>query len=254
FVAGVAIDQVISLPLLSASVAFNVNEKACGAPSSDIVTSFGEASANCGALMTGVTSMVHDCTSGTAPFSSPSATSNSTASCQADAPPSPGDQLITPVGEMLISAGAVSSEKERTVPLLASSGSSTVITYSYSCPSVAVVGAVEVICGASLSASILMVHFCVTGAAPSSPPSATCTSTSALLLPAVQLIRPVGEIVMSAGAFRKLNWRSVPLLASSGSLMTSWYWYGAPSVAEVEGVDVTVGASFTGVTLIEKNC
>src|SRR5690606_893590 len=136
----------------------------------------------------------------------------------------------------------------------ASSGSSTVIAYSYSWPSVAVVGAVEVICGASLSASMLMVQLCVAGVAPSSPPSVICTSTSALLLPAVQLIRPVGEIVMPAGASSKLNWRSVPLLASSGSLMTSWYWYEAPSVAEVEGVDVTVGASFTGVTLTEKNC
>src|SRR5690606_3520771 len=136
----------------------------------------------------------------------------------------------------------------------ASSGSSTVIAYSYSWPSVAVVGAVEVICGASLSASILMVQLCVAGAAPSSPPSVTCTSTSALLLPAVQLTRPVGEIVMPAGASSKLNWRSVPLLASSGSLTTSWYWYEAPSVADVEGSDVTAGASLTGVTLIEKAC
>src|SRR5690606_9071389 len=204
-----------------------VNENACGAPSSDIVTNCGDASVNCGALLTGVTSMVHDCTAAAAPFSPPSATSTCTASCHVVAPPSPGVQLMTPVGEILMPVGAVTSEKERSVPLFASSGSSTVIAYSYSWPSVAVVGAVEVICGASLSASILMVQLCVAGAAPSSPPSVTCTSTSALLLPAVQLTRPVGEIVMPAGASSKLNWRSVPLLASSGSLTTSWYWYEA---------------------------
>src|SRR5690606_29991906 len=214
----------MSLPLLSASVAFSVSEKSCGAPSSDIVTSCGDDSVNCGALLTGVTSMVHDCTARAAPFPPPSATSTCTASRHGVAPPSPGVQLITPVGEMVMPVGAVSNANDRSVPLLASSGSSTPIAYSYSCPSVAAVGALDVICGASFNASMMMVQLCVAGLAPSSPPSATCTSTSALLLPALQLTRPVGEMVMPAGASTRLNWRSVPLLASSGSLMTSWYW------------------------------
>ena len=78
--------------------------------------------------------------------------------------------------------------------------------------------------GASLTPSTVMVHDWVAGTAPFSPPSATCTATSALLMPfaGVHVTRPVAEMFMPLGACVSEKERSVPLLASSGSLTASW--------------------------------
>src|SRR5690606_13142979 len=99
-----------------------------------------------GALFTGVTLMLNDCVA----VSVPSLTSTVTFSFHAVAPPSPGSQSITPlIGSMVMPAGAVVSDQLSVSPSL----SSPVTVYWYAWPSVALVMAVDVMVGASLTLS-----------------------------------------------------------------------------------------------------
>src|SRR5690606_16296965 len=153
--------------------------------------------------------------------SEPSLTCTVTSALQSLAPFSVGVQLITPVAaSMFMPAGACVSDQLSVSPSM----SSAVTPYWYATSSLAVVTAAEVITGASLTPPTVMVHDWVAGAAPFSPPSATCTVTSALLtpLPGVQVTRPVAEMLMPLGACVSEKERSVPLLASSGSLTATW--------------------------------
>ena len=89
----------------------------------------------------------------------------------------------------------------------------------------AAVGAVDVIDGESLTTVTAMVNISVAAAAPSSPPSVTVTVTAPdVVTPSrgVHSTRPVDETVMPAGASVRLKVRSVPLLASSGSVTSTW--------------------------------
>src|SRR5690606_9545947 len=223
FVAALATDQV--RVALSASVAFSVRANAVGVPSSDMLTLTLSPSLISGALFTGVTLMVKDWVAGATPFSPPSATCTVTSAVQAAAPFSPGVQLIAPVELMLMPAGAAVSENARSVPLLASSVSFTAARKRDGWGAVGEVGATEVITGASFTSPTVIVQLCVAALAPFSPPSLTCTVTSALVTPfgGVQLITPVGLMVMPLGAVVSANDRSVPLLASSLSLTATLY-------------------------------
>src|SRR5690606_21884002 len=76
-----------------------------------------------------------------------------------------------------------------------------------------------VITGALLVEETVIVQDCTAGAAPSSPPSATCTLTSALVTPSagVHWITPVDDTVMPVGALSNENCSAEPSLASSTS-------------------------------------
>ena len=92
--------------------------------------------------------------------------------------------------------------------------------------SVALVGAVEVILGASLTPTTLTIKVSVAAVAPFSPPSATDNVTlPELVMPSVgvQVTTPLLETCIPNGALLSVQMRSVPLLLSSESVTCASY-------------------------------